>query len=559
MELIFQSDSLVSQSGKQGSAVGSSLYGDKYVPSEAFYSASAAFYSAGALRAEQVLHKAPGIQGYLPWPIVILFNIDPFMFSVIMDLPDPDMTDGQSASQAAPVGSTAPVVGSDTLLQFATLIAQMMSETQSRASTVRSEDMDKHLFEGTVEPRAAEEWLRRLEKTFDGMQCPSDRKVPLAAFLLDGEAEHWWISQQEAKFQGKQNSLITWEEFSEEFRSWFVPPSARQQMQETFLRLVQGSRTVMKRFGSDTLSSGSSGKRRFISGDSRRSGQSGSTTVSGTAATGTTSSGSCFRTTGQYFKCGQQGHQIAECPQAGFDRRSEFRSEGFVRHAYSAGRPRTVPPHPVTEGFSGRSGGSSSAPRRPPTEARDDPDVVTGTIYISDQPYRVLFDSGASHSFLSERCFDALHLDSVLLPISLSVILPAESNLIARKFCFCEIDIAGKKWKSSLILLLISSYDVILGMDWLSLYEAQIDYLKKQKKGCPVFLASVRDMNLDVGSISDIPVVREFADVFPEELVGLPLDLDVEFSIDVFSGTAPISKAPYRMAPKELSELKVQL
>ncbi|PKU65002.1 hypothetical protein MA16_Dca004617 [Dendrobium catenatum] len=82
----------------------------------------------------------------------------------------------------------------------------MMSETQSRASTVRSEDIDKHLqlflrlkplrFEGTVEPRAAEEWLRRLEKTFDGMQCPPDRKVPLAVFLLDGEAERWWIGQQ---------------------------------------------------------------------------------------------------------------------------------------------------------------------------------------------------------------------------------------------------------------------------------------------------------------------------------------------------------------------------
>ncbi|KAI0492241.1 hypothetical protein KFK09_026510 [Dendrobium nobile] len=390
-----------------------------------------------------------------------------------------------------------------------------------------------------------------------------------------------------------------------------------------------------KRFGGEASGSGSSGKRRFVIGsgsgvnrsDSRRSGES-----SGTA-TSTTSSGSvsgapvcqscgrrhhgqCYRMAGLCFRCGQPGHRIAECPQAGFDRRSEFRPEGSVRPTGSAaGRPRTVPPRP--EGFSGRGGSTSSGPRRPPTvqreqsssvasapapvqprvyslsqqEARDAPDVVTGTIYISDQPCRVLFDSGASHSFLSERYFELLCLDSVLLPISLSVILPAGSNLIARKFCFCEIDIAGKKWKSSLILLPISSYDVILGMDWLSLYEAQIDCLKKQvsllvagervvfqglrgvlsslisalevskmwKKGYPVFLASVRDLNLEVGSVSEIPVVREFADVFPEELVGLPPDREVEFSIDVFLGTAPISKAPYRMAPKELSELKVQL
>ncbi|KAI0507940.1 hypothetical protein KFK09_014068 [Dendrobium nobile] len=180
---------------------------------------------------------------------------------------------------------------------------------------------------------------------------------------------------------------------------------------------------------------------------------------------------------------------------------------------------------------------------------------------------------------------------SVLLPVSLSVILSAGNNLIAQKFYFCEIEISGKKWKLSLILLPISSYDVILGMYWLSLYDAQIDCMKKQvsllmngercvfqglrgvlsclisvlevrrmwKKGCKVFLVSVRDMNLAVGSVSNIPAVREFSDIFPEVLVVLSPDRDVEFCIDIFLGTAPISKAPYRMAPKELSELKVQL
>jgi hypothetical protein len=59
--------------------------------------------------------------------------------------------------------------------------------------------------------------------------------------------------------------------------------------------------------------------------------------------------------------------------------------------------------------------------------------------------------------------------------------------------------------------------------------------------------------------IKDIPIVREFLDVFPEDLPGLPPDCEVEFSIDLVSGTAPISKAPYRMAPAELKELKGQL
>ena len=59
--------------------------------------------------------------------------------------------------------------------------------------------------------------------------------------------------------------------------------------------------------------------------------------------------------------------------------------------------------------------------------------------------------------------------------------------------------------------------------------------------------------------LDGIPIVREFPDVFPEELSGLPLDREIEFSIDLAPGTAPISITPYRMAPAELRELKEQL
>lgn len=57
----------------------------------------------------------------------------------------------------------------------------------------------------------------------------------------------------------------------------------------------------------------------------------------------------------------------------------------------------------------------------------------------------------------------------------------------------------------------------------------------------------------------DIPVVREFTDVFSDELPGLPPDREIEFSIDLVPRITPISQAPYRMAPKELKELKVKL
>nr|GFC86570.1 retrotransposon protein [Tanacetum cinerariifolium] len=64
---------------------------------------------------------------------------------------------------------------------------------------------------------------------------------------------------------------------------------------------------------------------------------------------------------------------------------------------------------------------------------------------------------------------------------------------------------------------------------------------------------------LEVSSIHDQPIVSEFPDVFPDELPGIPPIREVEFNIELIPGAEPISKAPYRMAPIELKELKDQL
>ena len=67
------------------------------------------------------------------------------------------------------------------------------------------------------------------------------------------------------------------------------------------------------------------------------------------------------------------------------------------------------------------------------------------------------------------------------------------------------------------------------------------------------------DTRKEVLKLDDIPVVREFLDVFLEDLLGIPIDREIEFSIDLLLGTSLILKAPYRMAPIELKELKEQL
>lgn len=80
---------------------------------------------------------------------------------------------------------------------------------------------------------------------------------------------------------------------------------------------------------------------------------------------------------------------------------------------------------------------------------------------------------------------------------------------------------------------------------------------KTIRKGYKAFLAYVQYAGTVDPSVDSIHMVREFSDVFLEELLGLPPDLKVEFSIELLSGTTPTSIVPYRVEPKKLTELKV--
>ena len=82
---------------------------------------------------------------------------------------------------------------------------------------------------------------------------------------------------------------------------------------------------------------------------------------------------------------------------------------------------------------------------------------------------------------------------------------------------------------------------------------------KMLRKGCQGYLAFVVDRRQEGTRLEDIPIVKEFPDVFPDDISGLPQDRAIEFVIDLIPGTEPISIPPYRMAPTELREIKAQL
>ncbi|GKA45855.1 hypothetical protein Tco_0738651 [Tanacetum coccineum] len=97
----------------------------------------------------------------------------------------------------------------------------------------------------------------------------------------------------------------------------------------------------------------------------------------------------------------------------------------------------------------------------------------------------------------------------------------------------------------------LGSFDVVIGMDWQSKYHARIICDEK-----------VVHIPIDGETLiirEDIPVVREFPEVFPEDLPGLPLVRQVEFQIDLIPGATLVVRAPYRLAPSEMQELSNQL
>ena len=150
----------------------------------------------------------------------------------------------------------------------------------------------------------------------------------------------------------------------------------------------------------------------------------------------------------------------------------------------------------------------------------------------------------------------------------------------------CDLAIEERTFVFNFIVLDMSVFDVILGMDWLSSVRAVIDCYHRRVTICTAegdcfrFLGDRLDMIDPVISrrrdrdsivcllaglsLSDgderrleLPrVVREFPDVFPDELPGLPPVREIDFCIDLVPGTSPISMAPYRFAPAELVELK---
>ena len=281
--------------------------------------------------------------------------------------------------------------------------------------------------------------------------------------------------------------------------------------------------------------------------------------------------GECRLGTDSCFKCGQPGGFAIECPQIISGSGSGVEQIGQRQFSVGRGQGQSQKGAPSRgpttftrpRGPTGRGQPSRGQMGRSQTQAREfavtyqeadvAPEVMTGTIQVFDRDAYVLIDPGATHSFIFAKFVGQVNIEIQPIDYSMVVSLPTGDSLIVDKvYMGCRVIIEGHEFRANLVLLDIQDFNVILGMDWLSRHHATMDCFRKEVKFCrpgepeitfygvrkilsssmmsvmmagkllrksyPGYLAYVVEVREDDVRLEDIPVVREFPNVFPDDL-----------------------------------------
>nr|GEU42826.1 putative reverse transcriptase domain-containing protein [Tanacetum cinerariifolium] len=173
-------------------------------------------------------------------------------------------------------------------------------------------------------------------------------------------------------------------------------------------------------------------------------------------------------------------------------------------------------------------------------EARQDPNIVTGTFTLNNHYATTLFDSGVDYSFVYTTFIPMLDIESNDLGFSYEIEIASgqlvEINKVIRD---CKPEIEGHTFDIDLIPFGHESFDLIVGMDWLFRHKDKIVCHEKKLKY--------------------IVIVRNFLMVFPDDLSGLPPSLEFKFRIDLIPREMLVAKSPCRLVPSEMEELSSQL
>jgi len=251
------------------------------------------------------------------------------------------------------------------------------------------------------------------------------------------------------------------------------------------------------------------------------------------------------------YKCGDPGHYANVCPQ-----KLPSNQQGQKL------APQQQQGRPAQQNKAPWQGKVNHVTAEAAAEA---PNVVIGTFLVNSKPATVLFDTGATHSFITKSYVDQHNLHTSTLKRSMSVTSPGgelRTNIVCPRV---SIKIRGVEFSANLMVIESVGIDVILGMETLVKWGVKIDCAQRT-----VHLATPSGQEVRVSASSPsgylhqleakptdgLRVVQSYPDVFPNELPGMPPDRHVEFLIELLPGTAPIASRQYRMPPVEHDEVK---
>ncbi|GKA07159.1 putative reverse transcriptase domain-containing protein [Tanacetum coccineum] len=458
-------------------------------------------------------------------------------------------------------------------------------------------------YDGKEGAIAHTRWIENIESVIDNSGCAENQKVKYAASLFINKALTWWNTQVQAR--GREAVIgMTWVEFKALLVEEFCPSNEMEKLESEFwnhtmvganhagytdrfhelAKLVPHLSAILKagiltdeavRCGTLTKSSE---KRKEVEETSKQGGswkdnkkaKVGKGFVA-TAAPRNENVGSypkCAKCSAYHpesgpcrlcFNCQKPGHFARDC-------------QALVKQVAPVRNRLALEGNQNTRNNGNQARGRAFNVNA--VDALQDSNVVTGTFSLNDHFATVLFDSGADFSFIFTKFAPLLNVKpSIVSPGYVIEVANGKKEEVDRIIGDCKLELGNSLFTIDLIPLGHGSFDVIVGMDWLSKNKAEIvchekvvripleggEILCVQGERTLGGTKTLMSTKADEPELSDIPIVRDFTDVFPEDLSGLPPQRQVEFRIDLILGATPVAKSPYRLAPSKMQELSKQL